>query len=633
MKCFSASLILLGFGLGWVSNASAQTPVPPPTCLPTPSAQCIKVITFYNNPPPKGAGITIYPVIQAGIQNPDPWLQAVFNDSSQPFGETHYSRIYINPQNGIPPGGSVKVSLPWYSTLSNDPSGDQFIDWWNGARIVIFDTAAAVNQAYTRDKASPLSVTAPLVSCITTCELPLVAYSDTKALPSDIPFQLLEYTFAQVDTLAAPFILSLNVGYNISYLDQIYLPVAQAPCRTEPCDPNVQDPTAVGYLGTTKDTSLFRSLLTKFSNAEGWPAYLDALDDVKNRPRLPGAYNIFTALVAQQNNPLTTFPFTKIPNKSAVNDMISQWKTCTSPNATATECPQFMFYQTVSNYFSQNYSAYINTGLSNGCTSGPNYPNPATLTQLPLQQYVYGWAAFLSGCPAGFNPLLTSPGPKSAFDQTIFQYIQLQYNWEKYKGQLRFNPFVELVHGKYIDANSYAFSIDDAAGFQSNPGDGLIIAVGGSKGLPNNTPVVLPADFSKDFEIDMGDTVALNRPRWKSYQICKGGTVTNFPPLPPNPKQDTPKIIVDTVLNNISSSNPCTITIRDAKDKVYQIEALSAVPWAVWPPIVKVPPPPRFDPSVMSCPKIPTAANWCMQINELSTAEPRFAILTPPSLP
>ncbi len=38
-----------------------------------PGPDCRKVITFYNN----FTDHAVFPVIQAGIQNPDPWLQAL----------------------------------------------------------------------------------------------------------------------------------------------------------------------------------------------------------------------------------------------------------------------------------------------------------------------------------------------------------------------------------------------------------------------------------------------------------------------------------------------------------------------------------------------------------------------------
>src|SRR5262244_202667 len=57
---FVASLLLMLVGLAGIADAQ----IAPPVC---PSKDCSKVITFYNNTP--GA---IFPVIQAGIQNPDP---------------------------------------------------------------------------------------------------------------------------------------------------------------------------------------------------------------------------------------------------------------------------------------------------------------------------------------------------------------------------------------------------------------------------------------------------------------------------------------------------------------------------------------------------------------------------------
>jgi hypothetical protein len=124
--------------VGYAGNANAANPIPPPQCNPLTSA-CTKVITFYNN-----GEIPIYPVIQAGIQNPDPWLQAAFGDNSKTYAETHYSRVYINPIGGIPKKSSLSVTVPWWSQLANNP--DPYIDWWNGSRIIIFDNAAALTQ-------------------------------------------------------------------------------------------------------------------------------------------------------------------------------------------------------------------------------------------------------------------------------------------------------------------------------------------------------------------------------------------------------------------------------------------------------------------------------------------------------
>src|SRR5262249_49314551 len=82
----------------------------------------------------------------------------------------------------------------------------------------IFDSGAALSAAHKADKDSPLSLTSssPVVSC-EACEQPLTIYEDTLAYPPSIPFQLVEYTFADVGTPAGgkPYIIDLNVGYNV----------------------------------------------------------------------------------------------------------------------------------------------------------------------------------------------------------------------------------------------------------------------------------------------------------------------------------------------------------------------------------------------------------------------------------
>jgi hypothetical protein len=620
------SPLRLGFFLLASLAVTANAQIKPPVC---PSKACSKVITFYNNTPN-----AIYPVIQAGIQSPDPWLQALFNDNSKPYAETHYSRAYVNPKNGILPGMHVSVTVPWYSTLKNDK--DTYIDWYNGCRIFFFDSIKALNAAHNADKNSPLSYAAnsPLVSC-DSCELPLTIYKDTLAFPPSIPFQLVEYTFADVKTPKGvkPSIIDLNVGYNVSFLDQIYLPVALAPCRTEPC--NRSDPTAFGFLGTTQKVPDFRSTLTTFSNQEGWPRYKGSLDDPA-RPRLPGTYNV---LIDRVNVIVKGQPsaFTPLPPGSSVSTLIDQWKTCTtSTNPSA--CPQYTIYQEIDKYFKGNYNAYKAASKTN-CPPSPKYPLPANLTDknaaLNIMPNVYGWVPFNSGCipPSSpdFNSLLTSPGPKSAFDRALFDYIHsLQYNYRSVATKQRFNPFVALVHDK-LKANGYAFSVDDAISFENHPGEGLIIAIGGATGLPNPRPVVPPPDYTADFSVSLGDSKALKRPMWKSFGVCKDVADTNFPPLPPDAKVDSPQIIVDTKAYKISPTNPCKITVTDASNRKYQFTVRMAVPWPTWPAHN----PPAVDAKVVVSCVNTNDPFWCKGMNELAiqAPNPQFVLFTPPPPP
>jgi hypothetical protein len=601
----AASFLLLGSLAG---SATAAVPIPPPTC---PSKDCSKVVTFYNN-----TSGPIFPVIQAGIQNPDPWLQALFNDNTKTYAETHYSRVYINPVNGIPKGGHVSVTVPWYSKLMGDT--DTYADWFNGGRLILFDSADALSKAHEADKNNPLIVTgdSPVFTC-DNCEQPLTLYKDTLAVDDTIiPFQLMEYTFADVDTTGKPFIIDLNVGYNVSYLDQIYLPLALAPCRTEPC--NTLDATAFGYLGTIQALDNFRKTLTDFSNTEGWPRYNAALDDAK-RPRLPGTYKVLVDRVQVVENSQKSI-FT--PIGLSIKNLIDQWAVCTSSKANGVNCPQFQIYQEVDNFFKASYNVYKAAGTG-VCTGGsPYYPSPVTLTPLNIMPYVYGWAAFNSGCSAAFNPLKGIPG----FDQTLFDYIhKLQYNYKtvKQKAQ-RFNPFVDLIHGQ-LGANGYAFSVDDAISFENHPGEGLIIAIGGAKGLPNPQPVVPPPDYTTDFSVALGDSKPLNRPRWKSFGVCKDVADTDFPPLPPD-APDTPQIIVDTTAYQISPSNPCKITVTDASNSKYQFTVKMAVPWPTHSP-------PGVDSQVMTC--VNKTDGWCININELAVQapNPQFVLFPPPPQP
>jgi hypothetical protein len=622
-----------------LSPGTANAQIPPPPC---PSKDCSKVVTIYNNT----AG-PIFAVIQAGIQNPDPWLQAYFKNNNHSYAETHYSRAYVNPENGIPAHTHVSVTVPWWSKLENDP--DTYVDWYNGCRIYFFDTKAALDKAHEADKDSRLSFTdgSPRVSCAD-CEKPLSIYKDEKLFDDNkVQFQLVEYTFASVETPPGgevPFVINLNVGYNVSYLDQIYLPLALAPCGTEPC--NGPDPTAVGYLGTIQnlgpqpDKSSFRDALNKFANDFGWPQYKSPLDNQERRPHLPGTYKVLIDRVnveeKHQESHFTTPPGTTPPGR-AIRALIEQWQTCTSDNANAVNCPQFEKYKELDAFFRGNYHNYRTMGNLSDCPdfNDPRYyPVPDPLTDLNILPYVYGWVPFNSGCHAHFNALKLSPGPESRYHKVQFDYINdLQYNYETDPKQRQwFNPFVRLVHGTEINASSYAFSVDDAAGYQQKPGEGLIVAIGGPEGLPNKQPIVPPGNYKKDFLVTLGDSVgppnspSFPRPRWKSFGVCKDVADKDFPPLPQDAKIDSPDIIVDTIKYKISPANPCTITVKDAADRKYQLTVSEPVPWPPWNQ------PQGSDPTVVTSVRTPNNRFW--NINEISQqAPPRFALITEPPLP
>jgi hypothetical protein len=54
-----------------------------------------------------------------------------------------------------------------------------------------------------------------------------------------------------------------------------------------------------------------------------------------------------------------------------------------------------------------------------------------------------------------------------------------------------FNPYTQLIH-KTLASTAYAFSIDDGVSFKHAEGTGVVFAVGGPTGLPNEKPTPLP---------------------------------------------------------------------------------------------------------------------------------------------
>jgi hypothetical protein len=160
-------------------------------------ADCYKKVHIYNN-----TNGPIWVVFQAGAQDPDPWLQALFANSQKTYAETHLSRVYVNLQSGIPAGQSVTVSVPWYSRLLNDK--DEYADWWNGGRIYVFDSSQAIAKAHSQDDAQLTTAgdTLPF-SCVGCTSSVNAIYRDTDEFVG-IPFQLLEHTFANVKTTVSP---------------------------------------------------------------------------------------------------------------------------------------------------------------------------------------------------------------------------------------------------------------------------------------------------------------------------------------------------------------------------------------------------------------------------------------------
>jgi hypothetical protein len=196
----------------------------------------------------------------------------------------------VNGTAGLKAGQSVKVTLPFFTQLTASPNGsmpDQVIDWWNAGRVYIYDNADEVQKHFMADKApvpAPVS-SAALPTCAPingdACTTNKLTILTGAGLPAADLFQLTEYTLAATVTASWPYTQDLGLsGYNISSVDQTYLPLAMAPIRGSL--------PKIPYIGTNMSLSMFRALITNWKNAfPGWPLYSTS------NMRIPGAFNVF----------------------------------------------------------------------------------------------------------------------------------------------------------------------------------------------------------------------------------------------------------------------------------------------------------------------------------------------------
>jgi hypothetical protein len=413
----------------------------------------------------------------------------------------------------------------------------------------------------------------------------------------------------------------------VSAVDQLYLPIAMERIASK------GEPPDIGYVGTTIDATVFRTKMEEFTgikidpiNPQNWPVYNNpTVNGKKLYPdagiRVPSTYNVL-ALYANPSffkAPLQTAPVI-LPSTppTLVQGLMTQWESCTTGTG---ECPQSAVYQEINRVFLRSYKRYIEHGAP--CTIPsflkPVTSNPPSPKLTTFLSYVYGWVPFNFDCPA---PDLPTPNlPPSQFGDVPIDYINLQYNYKTMAKPQWLNSYTQFIHGD-LGATPYAFSIDDSNSAQNNAGDGLILAVGGDNGLPNNTQVPpavpLPYPFYT-FELDLQ---APSGPiKWAKYGICSADATIKFPAdfvAAGGAIGVTPK----------AHRFPCTITLTDTADRKYQItipQAASQAPfWEPWPSRIGI------DPNVVKpdgC-SVTGRLQWCQFINEIADpAAPKYALL------
>ena len=293
------------------SNAIAQTP-----------KMTIQIFNASSNT------YNIYPVLSAGAaSDTDTWMQAYFkltNDEVDgkdfPYPRAGIPRFYVNccapGENGIPPGGTVTVTLPFYSpTGANiDPKDatppGQFADWWQGGHIEMF---ANPNSA----KSPPPALTAiyntektalPLNSDPPTCAgqppkhgCALHFFFDTVSIANSVQQQLLEYTLGanpvnpKNKEPGQPHFLFVanNVDYDVSYVNNAYLPAVMEPYGNP----------LIGWVGAENTIDDFTQAISNFRKTAmlgaDWPVY-------KGTSKIASALEFFLSYVPDQYDPNLT---------------------------------------------------------------------------------------------------------------------------------------------------------------------------------------------------------------------------------------------------------------------------------------------------------------------------------------
>jgi hypothetical protein len=601
------SSALVALGAGGAAVAQTTPPVTPPPPM---------TIQIFNNSCKVGAcpggqkPYNIYPVLSTGTSAQDQLLQAVMGVPSGQVGKYPYPklsqyRLYLNPTgNGIPPGGSLTLSFPVYTQLVptgqiNPSLPDQLIDWWNGGRIELFDgdattgvPPAALTADYTGtnkpNRAKQVEVTSwvsgttipALTSCIPGPCQSLKIFRDPAGLTNNEPTQLTEYTLGALQQNVPPNLPYgvdyHNVDYDVSYVDAAYLPAAMEPFNNP----------VVGYIGSIQSIDPFKAVLTKFLKVAypGWPQFSN--EQHVTILKVPSPIDVFPKFTSTPPYP----DLTPQPPWAPFTALINQWNAC-NPTGTGPLCPNI---QALRKLIVTNYTFCTNLAVT-----------PAT--EPLIISHAYGWTPFntapgaspaapcvnqpsvshlLQDTPGYFVPAQgRTPINYAAYQRVKEQFDALQYWPNPTAPNGLFDPYLLLIHGAdYINTDrAYAYSVDDALGNMQVEGDGLIIAVGGTNGLPNPNKATSPINIQFGYDKTAG---AIN--------FVKYGACTNTPNKNVNPNYAS---------FAISSTDPqnCPISFLDSQNRVYHVTIKQSPPFPLGPPDPTKNIPSSYYPSYIDC--------------------------------
>lgn len=269
--------------------------------------QANKTITIHNN-----TDKPIFPIIEDANtgQNPDN-NDAYYDPYDTPGQEYRLYAGYVEKVNGtdktflgIPAGASITLALPmafWdagtIQVVSDTPDTRQrFLAPFNPGGNAL-GRPFLYNAADAKEAVASATLKGKDIGSAQGAEL-LYTTTDaaSKGIISDAPSQLLEFTIRDQSMPATPTTNFTNsVDYDISYINNLYLPVAME-----------ADKAGIGYVGTLDDVTKFETAVKAFEDGKvldgyfggkGWPYYNtsdpSAPVDKSALIKLVGAQNIF----------------------------------------------------------------------------------------------------------------------------------------------------------------------------------------------------------------------------------------------------------------------------------------------------------------------------------------------------
>jgi hypothetical protein len=539
--------------------AGSAMAAPPPNC-PTqagtgPGFVPVQTIKIFND-----TGQQIFAELEVGKPNPDLWIQDICNvpdagkDQNTPYPTTVTNRFYINGLTGIPPGGSVAITLPLYTQLTAtvDPTAnDQYAEWWQGQNMQIFaqpvGTGAPVSlqhyfngTAATRPAGSqqpmvfnasnPTKPTCAAGGALNSCTLTFV--TDTAGtLPKFAPSQLVEATLGAnqgkvpepTDGSIKSFLFPTQADFDVSYVNVATLGATMGPVGND----------QAGYVGSPIKPGIFTPLLDTFQSRQDWPNFIDLDGTKKGIAKLPSPLELMARLSgAAPPSDLTPVPVKDWPAEvwAPVQTMRANWlkyskkPNCEhSANGFTTFCDAIL---DVSDLIHANYEQYVKLMKDGTCTGGAVPEDGGGR----IVAHVYGWQPWVEaasgkageGCSPTANLLENTPGYGKANGYEFYAKVKTEFDNLNYGGPsgtgwnpvapYTFNPWVAFIHGTppgtpdpvkghLAMPGVYAYSVDDAVGNLNVYATGYIVDVGSTEHLENQLPAGPPIDISLGYGI------------------------------------------------------------------------------------------------------------------------------------